>query len=271
MVHANVREGSRLIDRTPNASGSRRLLLAFAISIALHEVLAGLISGFAFQSPGDRSARVHVAIVHIAKLATPTPSPPPGIATVQPHVSNMRPSSSGSSPRRAFVLAFSGPQLRIKPEANPRWRLPPDGDHLGTTAVTSGNGNGSGPGTDAGTGSGPGTDAPCGDVEFSDPHGSRYDRRTGGFYVDIRVTMHFADGHTESTILDYPWYYSSEAANPWSAQNLRDPDLRVAFQPPPAGLLGSEPPLVQYVAAHSTSDGLTELAPCPETSPGATP
>ena len=101
------------------------------------------------------------------------------------------------------------------------------------------------------------SDEPCGFVEFSDPHGSRFDRRTGGFYVDIRMSVHFADGSRQSLILDYPWYYASENANPWSAHNVRDSNFPTRFQPPPSEKRAAEPQLLQYVAQHSTSDGMT--------------
>ncbi len=106
------------------------------------------------------------------------------------------------------------------------------------------------------------SDEPCGFVEFSDPHGSRFDRSTGGFYVDIRMSVHFADGSRQSLILDYPWYYASENANPWSAHNVRDPNFPTRFQAPPAAQLADEPALVQYVALHSTADGMTLLRDC---------
>jgi hypothetical protein len=130
-------------------------------------------------------------------------------------------------------------------------------------------GSGSGSGTQ-GTGSGPATGSePCGFVEFSDPHGSAFDPRTRGFYVDIRMHVHFADGTSQSLVLDYPWYYASESANPWSDQNLRDPNFPTRFQPPPQSKLGGEPELVRYVIDHSTAEGLTLLRDCPNPAPSS--
>jgi hypothetical protein len=134
-------------------------------------------------------------------------------------------------------------------------------------AQTDGTGSGSGSAT-TGAGSVAATGAePCGFVEFSDPHGSAFDSRTHGFYVDIRMQVHFADGTSQSLVLDYPWYYSSESANPWSDQNLRDPNVSTRFQPPPQSKLGNEPELVRYVIAHSTPDGMTLLRDCPSPAP----
>jgi hypothetical protein len=137
---------------------------------------------------------------------------------------------------------------------------------VGSGAGTNGAGS-NGAGTN-GSGSGPATGAePCGFVEFSDPHGSAFDARTRGFYVDIRMHVHFADGTSQSLVLDYPWYYPSEAANPWSDQNLRDPSFPTRFQPPPQSKLGNEPQLLRYVIDHSTADGLTLLRDCPSPTP----
>ncbi len=133
------------------------------------------------------------------------------------------------------------------------------------TAVGSGNASGT-----QGTGSGAATGSePCGFVEFSDPHGSAFDPRTRGFYVDIRMQVHFADGTSQSLVLDYPWYYASEGANPWSDENLRDPHFPTRFQPPPQSKLGNEPELVRYVMQHSTAEGLTLLRDCPNPAPSS--
>lgn len=130
-------------------------------------------------------------------------------------------------------------------------------------SVTQTGDHGSGSGAAAGSGAGAaGGNEPCGFVEFSDPHGSHYDPTTGGFYVDIRMSVHFADGSQQSVLLDYPWYYASENANPWSAHNVKDPNFPTRFQTPPAPKLSSEPQLVQYVAQHSTADGMTLLRDC---------
>lgn len=131
----------------------------------------------------------------------------------------------------------------------------------------------SGTGTHAGTnGNGIGAangDEPCGFVTFSDPHGSHYDPRTRGFWVDIRMSVHFADGSSQSMLLDYPWYYPGEAANPWSDRNVKDPNFPMRFQPPPSGKAPDEPQLVRYVVEHSTAEGLTLLRDCPQ--PSSTP
>ncbi len=100
-------------------------------------------------------------------------------------------------------------------------------------------------------------------MEFSDPNGSRYDPNNGGYWVDVAMTVHFADRRTESLLLDYAWFYPNSASNPWAQQNLDDPNFPTRFQSPPPGKRASEPPLVLYVIAHSNGDGLTLLKSCP--------
>jgi hypothetical protein len=184
----------------------------------------------------------------------------PARARVQPRTTLVARAAPGSSARARVVSPNDRPAVENA-----------GGDAIaprplaGNGAAGASNGSGS-----QGTGNGATSrDEPCGFVTFSDPHGSQYDPRTHGFWVDIRMSVHFADGTAQSMILDYPWYYTSEAANPWSDQNVKDPSFPTRFQPPPAGKIASEPPLVQYVVAHSTEDGLTLLRDCPQ--PSATP
>lgn len=155
--------------------------------------------------------------------------------------------------------------------AKPIWDVVAARSGAGAGVSQSGNAAGAG-GASGESASGNGAAAgnePCGFVTFSDPHGSHYDPQTRGFWVDIRMSVHFADGSSQSMILDYPWYYPSEADNPWSQANLRDPNFLPRFQSPPAGKAAGEPPLVQYVIAHSTPDGLTLLKDCPEARPAS--
>lgn len=152
---------------------------------------------------------------------------------------------------------------RVAYDSLPVWDIGRGQSSTGTGPSKSGAGTGKGPGA----GGAASADEPCGFVTFSNPHGSHYDPSTHGFWVDIRIAVHFSDGSSQSMMLDYPWYYSTEAANPWSDQNLKDPSFPTRFQVPPPSKLAAEPPLVQYVIAHSTPDGMTLLHDCPETSP----
>lgn len=236
------------------------MTIAAAIAIALHEVLAALIPGNAPNAP-QREVVAHVDVARIAqqrivhapravRVTALRPVRREHIAPVHRRAGEHRASSRHASAHRALV-AYG---------ARPVWE---DGSNQGVAANADGHASGSqGNGAAGDANDAASSDEPCGFVEFSDPHGSRYDRSTGGFYVDIRMSVHFADGSQQSLILDYPWYYASENANPWSAQNVKDPNFPTRFQSPPAAKIGGEPALVQYVAQHSTADGMTLLHDC---------
>ncbi len=83
------------------------------------------------------------------------------------------------------------------------------------------------------------------------------------------MSVHFAGGTSQSIVLDYPWYYASETANPWSDQNLKDPYFATRFQRPPPDKIAGEPALVKYVMDRSTADGMTLLRDCPTPMPSA--
>ncbi|HEY3675166.1 MAG TPA: hypothetical protein VGK84_04175, partial [Candidatus Tumulicola sp.] len=201
----------------------RRLGLAAIAALALHAVVAALLP----QQP-PASAREAVAPVTLARIEprvtptpriTPAPTPPPR-ANV-PIAPVLVPATASPAPRsvvHAVAAAKSGslrPLVRSLARSRPIWNAPAGGHGAGS-------GSHNGPGGDSGTGNGGGTGGngagggaqPCGFVTFSDPNGSRYDKSTGGFYVDISMTVHFSNGGTSSLMLDYPWYYPSESANP---------------------------------------------------------
>jgi len=255
-------------------SPRNRLLVAAAISIALHEAAAGLIPRDLWRPAPSREVVTRAAILRVAVRPVTTPAPRPAPSTEPAHpivaaapAAPRRIAASATSPRAASPARRSSVR-RAPPVAaangRPVWDV---GGAAGSRAVVASAGSESAGGESAsGTGSGAAAatdNRPCGFVIFSDPHGSQYDTRTRGFWVDIRMRVRFADGTTQSMILDYPWYYSSEAVNPWSGQNLRDPNFPTRFQQPPPDKAAGEPPLVQYVMTHSTADGLTLLRDCP--------
>jgi hypothetical protein len=252
------------------------LTVAFAISIAVHEVAAGAIA----PNRPQAAAREIVSSVRAVRItlrppqarAEPVPqrtvTPPSPLPAPQTHARLAAHFAKTALPRTAHVLGAERGSAR---NARPVWDAPAVVAASGRAASASGRAAAaSGAGTNAENGNAAqSTDQPCGFVTFSDPHGSHYDAQTRGFWVDIRMSVHLADGSSQSLILDYPWYYPSEAANPWSDQNLKDPAFPTRLQTPPPGKIGSEPPLVQYVLAHSTPDGMTLLRDCPE--PKSTP
>jgi hypothetical protein len=258
--------------------GGRRLLLAFGVSIAVHEILAGLVPPPA-SSQTAREVVTRVASARIEIRPTPTPRPPPTPAPqrVVARVRVIAPSETrtvartvtGHSARKEIVrrAGAARPRPLAIAHTKPVWDIPTGGQGAGagTVAGAGSLGNG-GSGTGAGAnGNGNGAAAgnePCGFVTFSDPHGSHYDAATGGFWVDIRLTVRYPDGHSESTVLDYSFYYPDEASNPWSDRNLGKP-FPTTFQFPPPEKRANELPLVQYVMAHTSSDGYTLLKDCP--------
>jgi hypothetical protein len=258
-------------------SARRRLLIAFAISIALHEIVAGLVPANSWRTPANREVIVRASVTRIAVRIRPSPKPP------KPRPHRFLPLPVAAPIKLLLVKNFAGrsahqiaaqshPALRLASSASDRpvWDATASGAKNGAlVAAGLGAGAGNGAGLQGnGTGAASG-DEPCGFVEFSDPHGSQFDRRTGGFWVDVRMSVHFADGSSQSLLLDYPWYYPNEAANPWSDQNLHDPNFPTRFQSPPSAKTSGEPELVQYVIHHSTPDGMTLLKDCPTAAPSS--
>lgn len=258
------------------------MAIAFAIAIALHE-LAG---AFIHSAPArEAPERVQVAVVVHIKLTTPSPKPtatPKPVSTPQPVISPIQNTAPAAPPRAALkegaaksIARTIHHAPRIEHIVVPRVAaggpgLTRHGRATGAGGTSSGTGTGTG-GQGTGTGSGgrgngnyaaPGE--PCGYVEFV-PHAEPiYDHQSGAFRETIRMTVHFPDGHSEMLLLDWLWYYPSEAADPWSAQNERlHPDAPIPFQPPPSDRAPNEPALVQYVVQHSTPDGYTLLKDCP--------
>jgi hypothetical protein len=207
-------------------------------------------------------------VASIAVRSTPVPTPLAPVPTPRP-ITTTFPAKKSALEGRAGASAAFHSAIPVRHAAlrsaasRPVWDVAAGGTAVRAPTAGGGTSGGAGSGTQgAGNGAASGT-PPCGYVTFSDPHGSHFDSRTHGFYVDIRMSVHFADGSAQSMLLDYPWYYPSEAANPWSDRNVRDPNFPTRFQSPPTEKLAGEPELVRYVMEHSTSDGSTLLGDCP--------
>jgi hypothetical protein len=250
------------------------LVVAFAISVAIHEVLAGFVQPANLaETPREPERVQRISLMRIKPKPTPSPRPTPKpretpIAIARTHIIAAR-----AAPRRAIHRAGAAPAvtLALTTTATTASSAAPAALEAAAAPGTGGGtgaGNASGPGSlgdgTAGTGSG-GTE-PCGAVTLSNPHGSNYDPSTGGFHVDIRLAVNFPDGHRESLILDYPFYYPNEAASPWADRNLHNANVPTMMQAPPPDRAATEPPLVQYVLQH-TRDGFTLLRDCPAATP----
>lgn len=260
--------------------GLRRLAFAAVAALALHAVVASLLPQQPVPSGVETLEPVTLARIQPRTTPTPqvTPTPTPSARTNLPiapvpvaATAPPAPRSLASAPAAPKTGALR-PFVRSLAHSRPVWKAPAGGQGAGSGSRTGeggDRGSSSGGGT-GGNGTGGGTQ-PCGFVTFSDPDGSRYDTSTGGFYVDISMTVHFSNGGTSSVTLDYPWYYPSESANPWSNRNRDNPNFPTTFQQPPLEKRDAEPPLVRYVIAHTSTDGYTLLKDCPPSSPSSLP
>jgi hypothetical protein len=256
-------------------AAKRRLGFAAILALAMHAIVASFVPN---SVPRTSETVEPVTLARIQRRATPTPRPSPR-ATPRPKPSaSLYAMSPASATKRSVMVAPATPHVGSKrplvrsiAHASPVPHLPMSGQAAGSgTGIASGGNAGSSAGSGGangdggnGDGNGDGGAQPCGYVTFSDPNGSRYDRSTGGFYVDIAMTVHYSNGGTSSMVLDYPWYYASESANPWSSRNREDPNFPTTFQQPPAEKRDAEPALVRYVMAHTSRDGYTLLKDCP--------
>ena len=255
------------------------MLIAFAASIALHEIFAGFVRPFASNVPETKETVEHVEIARIERRppATPTPRPPvhvrhvinPSHVIAPVQVKAIAQTTNGKSAHRERIKRAGA--ARPKPprvsHAKPIWDLPTGAQGAGAGRVAGagsfGNGgNGTGAGT-SGNGSGAAGDEPCGFVDFAATPEDMKRYPDGSTSSVVKMTVHYADHSSESITLDYPWHYPNEKSNPFSPRNMDNPDMPATFQSPPPDKLPSEPQLVQYVVQHSSPQGLTTLKDCP--------
>jgi len=267
-----------------------RYIVAFALAIAIHEVILALVR--APDAPPEREQVAATASITIetprpARAPRPTPRPtptvpptPPPHATPPPHVT--------PAPVRQIAGRAKGRPARTHGGGAPHMTLAksqskPAASAAGAGAGTSsGNGSGTTPGAgggQGGNGSGNGgngngaanADTPCGFVEFKPLGPPRYS--SGTAVERIQAIVSFPDGHEEEVKFPYDWVYpNGEQSDPWSSTNLRklnelgaqETPPPIALQtPPPGSDVGSYPPLVQYILNHSHANGTTLLHECP--------
>lgn len=265
------------------AAGRRRLLLAFALAIAIHEIVAGVFPWHAQRIPPAPKETITIAkitrIEHRPKptprpTPRPTPKPTPVVHTkviaethVKPHVVNPGNPSQHQHVKR---VASARPLVRTHYHSKPAPVHVPVGGHgAGTSTTAKVETGGIGPGgtgtgesgTGQGTGGAPQAHEPCGYVEFLPIQEARVDQSTGRVWEYVAIRVHFPDGTQDTLDLDYPFYYPTSADDPFMAGHDNVP---ATFQFPPPNQRGGEPPLVQYVITHTTSDGYTLLRDCPK-------
>ena len=257
----------------------RRAIVALALAIAIHEVIAGALP-YRRPPPVPKETISMTKIVRIEHRPRPTPRPKPK-PTPRPvvHAKIVAPThvkprvvSPANPSQHAHVkrVASARPLVRTRYHSKPAAIHVPTGGH-GSGASTkakaptggvgpggagtgeSGNGNG--------TGGAPLAHEPCGYVDFQPSDNPIVDKATGRIWEHIEMTVNFPDGTKQDTDLDYVWYYPTRADDPFMPGNAGVP---ATFQFPPADKRASEPPLVQYVIAHTTPDGFTTLHDCPK-------
>ena len=263
----------------------RRLVLAVALAIALEESAFSMLPSHRAVIPPAPTETITIAkIVRIEHRPRPTPAPTPkptprpvvhtktiAETHVKPHIVNP---GNPSQKQRIRRIASARPIAHTKYHSKPATIHVPTGGHgVGTSKTAKAETGGIGPGgtgtgesgTGAGTGGAPAANEPCGYVDFEPNSNAVVDSATGRVWEHITMVVHFPDGSSESTDLDYPWYYPSSNADPWSQYNLQhDPNGEVPFQFPPDTQRAAEPNLVQYVIRHTTPEGLTLLRACPK-------
>lgn len=262
------------------AAARRRLLFAFAVAIALHEILFGIFPWHARSAPPPNETIATIKITRIVHrphpkpkpTPKPTPQPTPKRAVhtfsethVQPHTINP---GNPSEKQRIKRVASARPLVHTKYHSKPATVHVPTGGHGSGTSTkakvangsigTGGTGTGES-GTGSGTGGAPAGEEPCGYVNF-EPYDEREDRATGRVWEYIAIEVHFPDGTSESQNLDYPFYYPTPDQDPFLPGHQ---NLPATFQFPPPDKRADEPPLVQYVIRHTSSDGFTVLRDCP--------
>ena len=207
-------------------------------------------------------------VARIVPTPQPTPSPAPIAPNASQAVHSLTPNRSGASAARRKLHEAGGASVLPPPIATPVAPAPlPSsagqsagaGTHHGSGSLGAG-GTGSGA---ASAGSGSGANAgvtPCGYVNII----ALQRKRVGGYVrVRVEISVRLSDGSAQIAHLDYPFLYPDDRGDPFSPEHRNDPNYPVTFQTPPPELRATEPPLVQYVIAHSTPEGFTVLKPCP--------
>lgn len=263
------------LSATSRPASRRRLLIAAALAVAIIEIAVMLIPKRSYTIPQEPVERLTLAkIVRIEHRATPTPKPTPKPVVrtktiapthVQPHkLSPAKPAEKQPIKR----ISSARPLVRTKHHSRPVRHVAMGGHGAGTSKSakaiagsigTGGTGTGES-GNGPGTGGAPAAHEPCGEVDFS-PNGNPTTDKSGRIWEYVALIVHFPDGTEQSVDLDYPFFYSSEAQDPFIKGHE---DIPATFQFPPSNQAPNEPPLVQYVIQHTSQDGYTLLHDCPK-------
>ncbi len=269
----NARSPRKLASMQSSERGAaRRFALALVAAVALHALLASILPGFPSLRTSRRAvppARIHIMqVTRVQPTPVPTPSPAPIAQHASQAVQPIPQTLSGAQAARAQLHAAGGASVLPPPIATPvaPAPLPSSAGQSAGAGRKSGAGSLGAGGTGSGaasTGSGSGASAgvtPCGYVNII----ALQRERVGGYVrVRVEISVRLSDGSAQIARLDYPFLYPNDIGDPFSPEHRNDPNYPVTFQTPPPELRATEPPLVQYVIAHSTPEGFTVLKPCP--------
>ena len=245
----------------------RRMVIAVAAALAIHEILAGLVHWRTSTIPPEQPETITIArIIRIERKPTPKPIVHAHViapTNVQPTIVNPGKPSENQHIRR---VASARPLVKTHYHSAPaRIHVPTGGHGAGTSKSAKASTGGIGPGgvgtgqsgLGSGTGGAPAAHEPCGYVDFI-PYDTPTLDSSGHRWEHISLVVHYPDGSSQSTDLDYPFYYASSTVDPFVPANKNIP---ATFQFPPAGQSVSS--LVQYVIDHTDAGGFTKLKGCP--------
>jgi hypothetical protein len=260
----------------------RRLLFAFAVAIALHNIVFALIPHRHQRS--TEPERIVSQRITIAARPTPTPKPAPPRATprprasIAPKVTVRAPAPRAAAPRATTHGGEASHRIvHATPRPHPATRSAiarGAGAGVASGGAGTGAGAGSGAGGDAGTaggsgGAGNGTGgesdtAPCGFVELI---GHRtFGWNNGAHFREVSIVIHLRSGEVVEDDLHWPFAYANDDEDPWSARNLKKADMTALLQLPPQGydLEGKQKPATVFAVQQTGPDGRTRLRDCPE-------
>jgi hypothetical protein len=241
----------------------------FAVAVPSAIVITALFFAFwRWQPPSSTLAEQKPATTVVLERAPPTPRPTPRPTPPPPPVPHvtLAPIPQRAAPRAVSRSGGGHAAPRPHPQViTPSVVVAGSGGGAGTGAGSgeaAGTAGGSGNGT-GGTGSGSvNVDAPCGDVDlvpFLAP-----DHRGSLTYEHVNATVTFPDGHKEDANFPYTFVYADPGSDPWSQQNLPNPNFPTHVQQPPPGTDTTRyPDVIRYVLSHTRSDGTTVLQECP--------
>lgn len=280
----------------------QRLLLAFGISIAIHEIVIGAGGFLRMIQPEVHpvpAATIVLEVQHPMRvaIATPEPKPSPTMTPTPPPRATPAVRRMIAAPRATAIAkihsggSHGGPKLIVHlpktvhhKESLPIWYAAMHGSKVAANTGTgasptpgpaAGNGVGTGRGNGAGsqTGAGGGTggngsgaatgEAPCGEPLFYGLR-AKYNPRDGSFNEDVRVQLQLGNGEKLEGDFHYPWHYPSEEQNPFSPRTaIPQGDPIPAQLPPPGFDVAKEPLAVQLTLKYTTRNGTTRFSPCP--------